>query len=140
MIETLLSTVGVGFVPKLVEGFGQTYGFGMIQSLLVDNGMMFLLIILITTLFNIIRALRFCRGPKGEYKSTGITYGIKKGIVCGVVSTGAYLVLGLVPFLRIPFTLISLIPGLANATNGIILSIFYMLSYIMFAYPIWGAC
>ncbi len=106
----------------------------------MDKLVIFLLIVAITLVTNIIRALRYCRDSHGSFASTGIWYGLKKGLVCSLGSLIPYTILGLVPVLRIPFAIIGLIPYMGSLVNGFILAFFYLLSYVIFAYPIWGVC
>ena len=129
MIETLLSAMGVMFTPTIVENLAldQKFELGMVSSLIAQNGAILGIIVLITLLFNIIRAFRFC--PRD-----------KKGLLCGIIAMCALVAVGFVPVLKIPFTVIGFIPGLANYVDGFILAVIYLFSYIFFAYPIWRAC
>jgi hypothetical protein len=139
MLEMFLALLGVLFSPQMAEALLPRLGIGL-TAIFMDKVVIFCLIIAITLVTNIIRALRYCRDKKGGIASLGIWYGIKKGIVCGFGSLIPYIIIGLVPVLRVPFTVIGLIPYLGSIVNGLILSFFYLLSYVIFAYPIWGVC
>ena len=140
MIETFLALIAVLFTPQMAAAILPQVADGIIAGLIVDKLIIFLLIIAITIVTNILRALRYCRTSAGGFASTGIWYGIKKGIVCGFGSLIPYTIIGLVPPLRIPFAIIGMIPFMGTMVNGIILSFFYLMSYLIFAYPIWGVC
>lgn len=124
MLETLLATIGVMFTPMLTEGY--------VFNLIVIVG--------ITVVTNIVRAFRWCRDGKGRFESFGISYGIQKGVLCGVIAMAASMAVSFIPILRVPFTVISFIPGLGSMVDGFVLAVFYLLSYMMIAYPIWGSC
>ena len=138
MLETLLATIGVMLAPILTGGVVLPGGF--ILSIILGYLMNLGIIIGITIVTNIIRAFRYCRDEKGEFSSYGIFNGVKKGLLCGSVAIVASIVVSLIPVLRIPFTIISFIPGLASMIDGFILAFFYLLSYIAIAYPVWGSC
>jgi hypothetical protein len=137
-METLLAFTGVLFTPTL-----STYvsvGEGFFSTLVGAKFLYIGIIVLITLLTNIVRALRYCRGEKGEFSSFGISYGLKKGLLCGIFAVVGLLATYFIPILRLPFTVASLIPGVGDALDGFIMAIFYLFSYVAIAYPIWGAC
>lgn len=138
MLETLVATIGVMLSPMLTEGLVAPGG--LVLSMVLGRIVNLSIIVVITVVTNIIRSLRWCRGDDGSVQSYGAEFGIKKGIVCGLAALGGAFVVSLIPVLRIPFTVISFIPGLGSLVDGIILAFFYLLSYLMVAHPIWGAC
>lgn len=139
MIETLLALIGVTFTPQIAQMLSPVSS-GLVGGLVMDKLIILALIIAITIVTNIIRALRYCRDNKGGFASTGIWYGFKKGLTCGLIALIAYIIIGFVPILATPFLVLSFIPGLGNLINGIILAFFYLLGYMFVAYPIWGVC
>jgi hypothetical protein len=138
MIETLLATIGVFMSPLLTESL--TMPGGLVGALLLGKIATLGIIVIVTVITNIIRALRYCRDAKDEFESTGIAWGIKKGLLCGGIATIASIIISFIPILRAPFTIISFIPGAGSMVEGLILAVFYLLSYVMIAYPIWGVC
>ena len=138
MIETLLATIGVFLSPMITESY--TMPGGLVGGLLLGKLFTIGIIVLVTVATNIIRAWRYCRDSKGVVQSTGISWGIKKGLLCGIVATIASIIISFIPILRVPFTVISIIPGAESLVDGLILAVFYLLSYVAIAYPIWGVC
>lgn len=137
-METLVAFLGVLFTPVLSTYVPVGEGF---FSTLVGGKFVYLAIIVAITLFtNIIRALRYCRGDKGEFNSSGISYGLKKGILCGLFAVVGLLLTYFIPILRMPFSIASFIPGVGQSLDGFIMAVFYLFSYVAIAYPIWGAC
>lgn len=133
-----MATVGVLLAPLINEHI--TLPGGLIANMLLGRLVILCLIIGVTVFTNMIRSFRYCRGDKGEIKSWGISWGIKKGITCGMIAIIASLIINMIPPLRIPFLIIGFIPGLGSMVDGFILSVFYLLSYVSVAYPIWGVC
>lgn len=138
MLETFVAFIAVMFAPHMTASIAAAKGIAL--SMVMDKLILFGLIVLITIITNIIRALRYCRSSSGWPQSTGIWYGLQKGIICGFGSLIPYLIIGFVPVLAVPFGIIALIPGLSEFVNGFILSVFYLLSYAIFANPIYGSC
>jgi len=138
MIETLISSILVIFVPGLIEKFSMPGG--LMVSMALSKLLTILVIVLITLVTNISKARRFCIDKDGKSKSWGISYGIKKGLMCGFIALLFTTIIGIVPILKIPFTLIRIIPFMGEHIDGFILSTFYLLSHILVAYPIWGSC
>ena len=137
-METFLAFLGVLFTPVLSTYVPVNDGF---FSTLVGSKFLYIGIIMaVTLLTNIIRAMRYCRGHKGEFNSFGISYGLKKGLLCGIFAVVGLLATYFIPFLRLPFTIASFIPGVGESLDGFIMAIFYLFSYVAIAYPIWGAC
>jgi hypothetical protein len=133
--ETSLATIGVVFTP-MIAGLIQPQS-GFIMGTVIK----FAIIVVITMITNMVRAYRYCEREKdGKIKSYGFSYGIKKGMLCGGIAIGASIIIGFIPILRIPFTIISFIPGLGSVVDGIILALFHLISYLAIAYPIWGSC
>jgi hypothetical protein len=133
MLETLLATIAVLIMPSLLTSY--VFPGGLIGSIIIERFAWFGAIFFITFLSNIPRALRHCKE-----NSWGINYGIKKGILCGIVSLIGWLIINLIPPLKKIFLIASFIPYVGTMIDGLILSFFYFLSYGIFAYPIWGAC
>lgn len=133
MIESLLSTLGVLFVPDYVAGL--TMPGGILGEILLSNIVVVLLIALITTIMNMVRAYRYCKED-----SLGIEFGLRKGLTAGTVAVIGSILVGLIPILRLPFTIISFIPGLDTMVSGIVLALCYLIGYYSVAYPIWGNC
>lgn len=130
MLELFLSFASVAFIPKLVTNLILSDSSGLFTGYIVN----FLLMLVVSIIFNIIHAWRYC-----EEDSYGISYGFFKGLMCsGVATTGSILV-QYVPILKAPFFIISMIPYLDSMVDGAVLSTFYMLGYL-FAYPIFGSC
>ena len=138
MIETFLATLGVAYAPTLVDGMEMPGG--IIGSLLLPRLYILGFIVAITIVTNVVRALRWCRNKQGKYKSTGVLYGLYKGLIAGGFSVIAYTIVTFIPVLRIPFTVISFIPYIGTMVDGFIMSIFYLIGYLMFAYPFFGSC
>lgn len=139
MLETLVAAIMVMFVPTMLESY--TMPGGLMGALVLTKVVTVLAIMLITMLTNITRAWRFCkRGKDGSIQSYGISYGLKKGFWCGAIAVAGATAIGFIPILRAPFTVISIIPGLGSMVDGFMLSILYLLSYMIIAYPIWGSC
>ena len=138
MLETFLAFIGTLFAPSIVDGMEMPGG--MIGALILPKLAVLGVIVGITVVTNIIRALRYCRSKEGKFKSLGIKYGIYKGLICGGIATVALTIISYIPVLRIPFTIISFIPYVGTMIDGFILGIFYLISYMLFAYPIYGSC
>ena len=136
MLETLLSTIAVMFAPSMVSGMSLPGGF--IGSMVLGKLMVLGVIIVISIIANIVRALRYCRDKKGNFASTGISYGFQKGLTCGLFGLIVSTIVGFVPILRVPFTVIAFIPGMSEMVDGFIIAIGYLLSYMFIAFPIWG--
>lgn len=138
MFETLLATIGVLFTPTMTKGVSLPGG--LVASMVLGYLLNLAVIVGITLITNIVRALRWCRDDEGNFKSFGISYGIKKGILCGCFAIVASIAVAFIPVLRVPFTVISFIPGLGSMIDGFVLAITYLFSYVSIAYPIWGSC
>lgn len=132
MIETLLSTLAVMAVPSITSNWAMPGG--ILGAMFLGYFVNLFLIIVVTVVFNVIRAWRYCDD------SVGVVDGLKKGLLCGTVATVGSIVVTYIPALKLPFTIISLIPGLNSMVDGFVLSVFHLLSYLFIAYPIWGAC
>lgn len=139
-METFLATLCVLAVPIVTEMFEMPGGF--IGALVLPNIIYFVAIVLITMLTNISRAIRLCKRGKKEWKEGlwGIKYGARKGLVVASVATLGSFIVNKIPFLKIPFMLLSFIPYVGTMINGIILSFFYLFGYVAIAHPIWGYC
>ena len=138
MLETFLAFIGTLFAPTLVDGLEMPGG--IIGALILPKLAVLGVIVGITVVTNIVRALRHCRTKQGKFKSIGIKNGIYKGLICGGIATAALTLISFVPILKVPFTIISFIPYVGSMIDGFILGIFYLISYMLFAYPIYGAC
>jgi len=139
MLETLVAFILVMFVPTIIESY--TMPGGLMGAIVLTKVVTVLAIMLITMLTNISRSYRFCdRDKDGNMESWGLSYGLKKGLLCGSIAVAGSLAIGFIPILRLPFTVISFIPGVGSMVDGFILSVLYLLSYMIFAYPIWGSC
>jgi len=94
-----------------------------------------LFIVLITTILNIVRAFRYC---KRKPKSYGVNYGWKKGIVAGIGAVSLLTLIQFNPQFETPFLFLSFLPYFDAIKDGLILSVMYALSYMLFGYTIWG--
>lgn len=148
MLETLAAAIGTMMVPSIIINYNTTTD--LLYSVLFDKLGVIFLITLITVVTNVVRAWRFCTEeekdkdgkPTGKivHKSYGISYGIKKGILCGSLCMVGEIILSLIPELKVPFEIIEFIPGLGSMVDGFVLAVFYLVSYVLVAYPIWGSC
>jgi hypothetical protein len=121
--------IAIIFVPTLALEF-----FPQIGGVFMNKTYMVLLIILVTMVANIVRALRYC---KDKPKSWGINYGWKKGLVAGIIAVVILQFIQLNPEFETPFLVLSFLPGIGSMIDGIILMTGYLAGYLM-SYPIWG--
>ena len=138
MLETILAFIGTLFAPTIVDGLEMPGG--IVGALILPKLAVLGVIVGITMVTNVVRALRHCRTKEGKFKSIGIKYGIYKGLICGGIATVALTLISFVPILKIPFTIISFIPYVGTMIDGFILGIFYLISYMLVAYPMYGSC
>ena len=130
MLELFLSLLAIVFIPLLLTSYVPVAaGAGVLMTTVYYT----LGIILVTMIANVIRAMRYCKE-----KSWGITYGFKKGLTAGIVAIALLLLVKLNPEFAEPFQLLTVIPGLGAQLPGLILSVGYLLGYLILAYPIWG--
>lgn len=137
MIETLVAMIGVMFAPMFAKSLSLPGGF--VANMLFNKLVILVVTVVYTIGTNVIRAYRYCRSKE---KSRGISYGLKKGLVCGVVAILASMAIKYIPALQTPFSIVeNFIPGYGSSLlDGVILSFFYLISYMVIAYPIWGSC
>jgi len=132
-METFTSIVASGFAPYMA-------------SSLTGNGSMLyypavgLVVFAITYVMGIIRSLRYCRDDKGKIKSYGLYSNMIKGIILGIISIIVILSILFIPILKTPLLIMSFIPGISAAADGILVALSYTLFYFSLIYPIWKSC
>jgi hypothetical protein len=131
MLELFLSLLAIVFIPLLSTSYvpgAKDAGFIMLTVYYTIG------IVLVTMIANIIRAIRYCKE-----KSWGITYGFKKGLTAGIVAIALLLLIKFNPEFGEPIQVLTkVVPSLGAQVNGLILSVGYLLGYLLLAYPIWG--
>jgi hypothetical protein len=125
MLELLLSTILAFFVPSIV---------GLITggSVIINNILFLIVLCLVALISNVVSAKRLCSETIGK----SVSDGLKQGLVTSSVTVAAFNLVALVPALRVPFTVISVIPGLAPWVDSFIMSVFYLISNLVSGY-IW---
>lgn len=131
MIETLLASVGAGFAPEIAHMLPEA-DVGLIGTMILHKLSILAVIVAVTVVTNVVRALRYCRDSKQEFKSSGILWGVKKGLTAGILSMGTVLTMAFIPVVN------GLVASQIGA--GISLGMSYLFWYMTVAYPTWGVC
>ncbi len=131
-METFTSIVASGFAPYCAN---KLTGGGLIYYPVVG-----LVVFAITYVMGIIRSFRFCRDDKGNVKSYGLYSNMIKGIILGLIAISVIVAIVFIPILKTPLIIMSFIPGVSAAADGILVALSYILFYFSLIYPIWKSC
>jgi hypothetical protein len=91
--------------------------------------MIFMVVFVMTLLFNMIRALRTCPTEKDHPRSWGFLGGLKLGLFSAIFATLMYIIVGLFSVLVVPFIAISILPYATTIGEGFYVALGGFLGY-----------